>query len=93
MDEKSELQFLTEDIPSFTVGQAGSYVLKAAGGTPPYTFWTSSGALPDGLLINSGGEIYGTPYEAGDATVFFGVADAESAQTVQAFDIEVSTPD
>ena len=70
MTNKSTLQFLTESLPGFTVGQQTSFKLQATGGTEPYTFRISSGTLPQGLSFDSSGEITGTPQDAGDTTVF-----------------------
>ena len=70
MTKQSTLQFLTESLPGFTVGQQTSFKLQATGGTEPYTFRISSGTLPQGLSFDSSGEITGTPQDAGDTTVF-----------------------
>lgn len=43
------------------VGDAYSVVLAAVGGTPPYTWSITSGALPDGLALSAAGVITGTP--------------------------------
>jgi hypothetical protein len=53
-------------LPNGTVGTAYNQTLSASGGTAPYTFTVSSGALPGGLTLNSAtGAITGTPNAAG----------------------------
>jgi hypothetical protein len=47
-----------------TQNSAYSFSFTATGGTPPYTFFVSSGALPDGLSMDSSGNITGTPTNA-----------------------------
>jgi hypothetical protein len=89
MTNKSTLQFLTESLPGFTVGQPDSFQLQATGGTEPYTFGISSGTLPQGLSFDSSGEITGTPQAAGETTVFFVVTDAESGKATQAYEVQV----
>lgn len=52
---------ITNSPPSGTKGTAYSFSYTAAGGTAPYTFFLASGALPDGLSMDSAGNITGTP--------------------------------
>ncbi|MGD0499911.1 MAG: putative Ig domain-containing protein [Bryobacteraceae bacterium] len=52
-------------LPQGMVGAAYSQTLAASGGAPPYTWLATSGALPGGLTLNSGGTISGTPTAAG----------------------------
>lgn len=58
-----------------TVGEPYSGVIKASGGTPPYTFILNS-PLPDGLTLNSDGTITGTPTKDGAFSVSGSVTDA-----------------
>lgn len=51
--------------------------LEATGGTLPYTFTVTAGALPDGLSLSSDGAITGTPTEPG--TYSFTVTATDSA--------------
>jgi hypothetical protein len=49
-------------LPNATVGTVYNQVVTASGGTAPYTFSVSSGALPAGLVLNPAtGVISGTP--------------------------------
>ena len=91
------LQFLTESIPLFTVGKTQSFTLQATGGTEPYTIGIESGTLPNGLVCNSTGMIYGTPTEKGYTTVFFYLMDVTegiptSTKVTQAYNMEVNDP-
>jgi hypothetical protein len=49
------------------VGQPYTFNLTAQGGTPPYQWVLSSGALPAGLTLSATGSISGTPTRSGNA--------------------------
>jgi len=62
---------------SGTVGKSFSSALLVTGGTAPYTFSISSGALPPGLTLNpTTGAITGTPTKAGTYSYTAKVVDA-----------------
>ena len=65
---------------SGTVGTAFSFNFNISGGVTPYTVAISSGTLPAGLSMTTGGQISGTPTAAGNATLSFTVEDAISTQ-------------
>jgi hypothetical protein len=93
MANQATLQFLTESLPSFTVGKKSSFKLQATGGTKPYAFKIESGALPTKLALNANGTISGVVLKAADdSTVFITVRDSKGAKATQAFDVEVGTP-
>jgi CSLREA domain-containing protein len=53
-------------LPALTVGTAVSSSITASGGTAPYNYSVTSGALPQGLTLNStSGLLSGTPTQAG----------------------------
>lgn len=55
---------ITGDAPDGTVGVDYSYTYSVTGGTPPYFFEITEGALPFGLNINpETGEVFGAPIE------------------------------
>jgi len=54
-------------LPDETVGTAVSQlVTSVSGGTPPYSFQVTSGALPPGLSLDSNLMLTGIPTTAGD---------------------------
>ena len=69
----------TTSLPGGAVGVAYGQTLAAGGGAPPYSNWTiASGALPNGLTLNSStGVIGGTPTAIG--TFSFSVTVMDSA--------------
>ena len=54
-----------ESLPTFTVERPQQVQLVPTGGTAPYTFKISSGALPLGLKLIKTGIIVGIPKKAG----------------------------
>ena len=90
MDEnQSTLTFITESLPRFTVGKAYNFDLQAVGGTPPYSYEVTEGALPQGVVLESYGNISGTPITTGDTTAFVLLTDTDNNTVTQAFDCEV----
>ena len=61
-----------------TVGAAYSQTLTATGGTSPYTFSVSTGAVPAGLSLSSVGSFSGIPVAAGTASFTVRASDAAS---------------
>jgi hypothetical protein len=74
----SGLGIITTSLANGEVGVPYSATLTAGGGTPPYTWSLTSGALPAGLALNPAtGAITGTPTAAASATpLTFTVTDA-----------------
>ena len=62
-------------LPNGTNGTAYSQTVTASGGTGPYTFALSSGALPAGLTLSAGGVISGTPTGSGSSSFTVGATD------------------
>ncbi|WP_321472814.1 putative Ig domain-containing protein [uncultured Paludibaculum sp.] len=63
--------------------------IKTAGGTAPFTFTLSAGALPVGLALAQDGGIAGTPLNAGDFTFDVTVTDATGKGSVGTYSIRV----
>ncbi len=75
--------------------QNASYAagLSAAGGTPPYTWAVTAGALPAGLSLNAAsGQITGGPSALGLANFTVQVTDAAMATASRALAITVNAP-
>lgn len=66
-------------LPTPTVGVAYSQSLTANGGTAPYTFSVTAGALPTGLTLSAGGTLAGTPTAGGGFNFTFTAADSSAS--------------
>jgi len=61
-DSSGSCAITPSTLPDGTAGTAYSATLQASGGSGPYTWWVSGGALPAGLVLNPNtGVISGTP--------------------------------
>ncbi|MEO6804640.1 MAG: Ig domain-containing protein [Edaphobacter sp.] len=91
----TSLTLSTSSVPSATKGTAYSALLNANGGTNPYAWSITAGALPAGLTLGTTtGLISGTPTTTGTATFTATVTDAGNpAQTKSvALSIVVTAP-
>jgi hypothetical protein len=80
-------------LPNGTVGTAYNQTVTASGGTAPYVFAISSGALPTGLLLNSAtGAITGTPSAAGTFTFTITATDASGCFGSRLYEITIASP-
>ena len=74
-----------------TVGVAYSQTITASGGTGPYTFSITAGALPTGLSLNAGtGLISGTPTAAGTFAVTVTATDANGCTGLRAYTLVIN---
>ena len=88
----SKLTITTTSLPGGSVGSAYSQTLTAAGGTPPYSWALTSGALPDGLGLDAGsGAITGTPSKAGTFSFTVRVTDKSSAVADQSLQLGIGS--
>lgn len=85
-DSSSPLAISTTTLPQAIVGSAYTSTLAAAGGTSPYTWSITSGALPAGLsLAANTGILSGTPASSGNDSFGIKATDSSSpAQSVKA---------
>ncbi|MCM3872854.1 MAG: putative Ig domain-containing protein, partial [Pyrinomonadaceae bacterium] len=70
------IAFVTTSLPSATEGAIYGQQLEATGGTTPYSFTLTSGALPTGLSLSADGVIFGTVVAAGSFNFEVTVSDA-----------------
>jgi hypothetical protein len=83
------LTVLTNSLATARIGQPYTGVLKASGGSAPYT-WSISGALPTGLtLTGSSGQISGTPTQSGQFPVTLSVKDPAGHSGSKSFTLTV----
>ncbi|WP_407059784.1 Ig-like domain-containing protein [Comamonas composti] len=79
-------------LPHATEGTAYSQSLTASGGTAPYAYALSSGALPAGLSLSAGGQISGTPqlHATGSFSFSIGVSDVYQGTGAASYTLRVS---
>lgn len=78
-------------LPPGIVGVLYSETIIADGGNPPYVYSVSSGALPDGLSLNSStGEISGTPTLAGTFDFTITASDGGTCVASQNYSIDIT---
>ena len=74
-------------------GQTFSYQPEVTGGTPPYSWAITAGALPAGLSLNAGtGAVSGTPTLGGDYSVTLAVRDQLNQNASGTIAIKVTEP-
>ena len=79
-------------LPGGTVGMPYSYVLTAAGGTPPYSWALAGGTLPADVVVNAeSGALTGSPGNAGSFAFTVRVTDRSSATADQSFQLTVGS--
>ncbi len=77
-------------LPQGIVGNAYSQTVVASGGTLPYSWSVSAGALPAGLTLNaSSGTIGGTPTAVGNSTFTARVQDSASSSATKQFELSI----
>src|SRR5580704_671425 len=74
----SPVQILTTSLVGGQVGSVYGAAVTASGGTTPYSWSLSAGALPNGLTLSGAGQISGTPTAAGTSTFTVKVTDASA---------------
>jgi uncharacterized protein YhjY with autotransporter beta-barrel domain len=78
-------------VPDATYGSAYTpVVLSASGGTGPYSFEVTAGALPPGLALATDGTLSGTPTQAGTFPYTVTATDAEGSTGSQPYTLTVA---
>ncbi|MFN7973093.1 MAG: Ig domain-containing protein [Acidobacteriota bacterium] len=72
-------------LPAGSVGVPYSQTLGANGGTAPYTFAVTAGALPPGLTLTTGGVLSGTPTTGGSFSFTVTATDANGCPGVRSY--------
>lgn len=85
-------QLTTTSLNPAERGVAFDQTLSATGGKAPLTFSLLSGALPQGLTLDSSGRIAGTPSEAGASSFTVRVSDANGRTDERALTLTVTLP-
>ncbi len=78
-------------LPNGTQSTAYSQTVTASGGTGPYTFAITSGSLPAGLSLSSGGVISGTPTGSGVSSFTVGATDSVGNTGARAYTVNIGT--
>ena len=78
-------------VPSGTRGMAYNQTLTASGGTGPYTYAVTSGALPAGLSLSAAGVISGTPSGSGVSSFTIGATDSVANTGSQNYTLSIGT--
>lgn len=78
-------------LPNGAVGAAYNQTVSGSGGTAPYTFGVTSGALPNGLLLNAAtGDITGSPLTAGTFNFTITATDANGCPGSRAYTVVIA---
>ena len=80
----------TASLPNGTAGTAYSQTLAGTGGTIPYTWTVSAGALPAGLSLSSAGVLSGTPTTGGTSNFTVKLTDAAGGSATQNYTVTIS---
>ena len=76
-------------LPNASINAAYSQTLAAVGGTPPYSWTVTAGALPAGLTLGTSGALTGTPAANGTFQFTVTVTDSTSTTASQQFTLIV----
>jgi hypothetical protein len=86
------LTISTVDLADAIANVPYSRTISAVGGTTPYRWVVSNGALPQGIALSQFGELSGTPTIAGTSNFVVRVIDASDAVVTKSFSLVVKAP-
>ncbi|WP_395742930.1 beta strand repeat-containing protein [Prosthecobacter sp.] len=78
-------------VPAVSSGVAYSTTLSTSGGTGPYTYAITQGALPSGLSMSTAGVISGTTSTTGTSAITIRATDARGCQGFTTIQLSVTT--
>lgn len=81
----------TNTIPGGTVGTAYNATLVATGGTPPYSWSISAGALPSGMTLTNAGKIQGVPTAGGAFNITIKATGSAGQSTTRQYGLNIAT--
>jgi hypothetical protein len=84
------LTITTTSLPGGTRNVPYSTTIATNGGVPPVTFSVTSGSLPPGLVLSSGGTLSGTPSVVGSSTFTVRASDASEQSASRSFTLTIS---
>lgn len=73
----------TTDLPAATPTYVYHTLLAATGGVQPLTWTVASGTLPPGMVLNTGGDLFGTPTSGSTTTFTVKATDASGSPNGQ----------
>src|SRR5262249_22318808 len=79
-------------LPGGTIGTAYNQTLTGSGGTSPYTFAVTSGALPNGLSLSTAGVISGTPTTESNNSFTVTATDSFGCTASRAYSVRICPP-
>ncbi len=77
-------------LPDGAGGTIYNQTLTASGGTAPYSFAVTSGALPSGLTLTNGGILSGTPNVAGTFNFTLTATDANGCASTRNYTVNIT---
>ena len=79
-------------LPSGRQNVAYSRTITASGGTAPYTYAVTAGALPAGLTLSAGGTLAGTPTVNGSFAITITATDSQGYAGSRAYTLVIAVP-
>jgi len=84
------IDFAPATLPSGTIGVPYAQAFTGSGGTAPYTFAVTAGALPAGLTLTAAGLLSGTPTAAGPSTFTIRATDANGCFVERVYTVTIA---
>lgn len=87
--QSQSLQITTSGLTPGQQGEQYAAAFAASGGTQPYSWTVSSGALPSGISLTATGDLQGTPTATGTFTFSAQVTDANNHSAAATFNLAI----